>query len=535
MRLQLAGCACLASLSRSALAFYPFVPGSDPSDPDVSRSVRRLADAESRHGNKNVLHLPIERVRRAAAAAVGKRDNEFPIVESDPPSFDDSVAIHQDSTDFSYFTRARFGTSDEDFLLLLDTGASNTWVMGGGCDDAACGLHNTLGRDESSSLELDSTPFNITYGTGKVSGANLGTDTLHLGPFDIPLTFGLADSASSEFAYYPMDGIMGFGRGDTTDPSIAGPTMMDALVSAGLIDDAILGVHLSRFADGAADGELSLGAANPARFAGALNWLPAKDNPEGFWEVDVDGLRVGGDAVELEGLAPRSAIVDTGTSFVLMPPADARALHARIPGAARLDGGEAFVVPCGADARVAIAFGGRAYGLRAEDYVGAAADEDAGEGMCRSNIIGRQTFGDDQWLVGDVFLKNVYAVFDFEERRVGFGVPSGGEEEEDEEGDGSTSGEHAEQGGADSGSDDDDDDEDEDEDEDDADADGDEDGEDSSASSNSMNASEDHSSSATSDAATASATGNAAPSRALFADGLPLGIVGALAPLVAVL
>ncbi|KAI4167599.1 MAG: hypothetical protein LQ343_007097 [Gyalolechia ehrenbergii] len=52
------------------------------------------------------------------------------------------------------------------------------------------------------------------------------------------------------------------------------------------------------------------------------------------------------------------------------------------------------------------------------DYIGSPINGD--DSMCTSNIIGRRPFEEDQWLVGDVFLKNVYSVFDYDKKRIGF-------------------------------------------------------------------------------------------------------------------
>jgi len=264
--------------------------------------------------------------------------------------------------------------------------------------------------------QTQDTPFSVSYGTGSVSG-NLASDTMHIGPLSPALTFGLATNVSQEFSSYPMDGILGIGRGVKTEGSIAAPLIMDVLSSNRLIGSKLYGIHLSRGTDNLNDGELNFGDVNKDRFSGDLNWNACLDNDNGFWEIPIENAGVDGKTL---GLTGRSAIIDTGTSFILMPAADALKIHSQIPSFKQ--DGETFSVPCDTASVIQFSFNKQTYNISTADWRGLRLEN----GLCRSNVIGRQTFKDTQWLVGDVFLKNVYSVFDFDGKRVGLGTKSAG-------------------------------------------------------------------------------------------------------------
>jgi hypothetical protein len=234
------------------------------------------------------------------------------------------------------------------------------------------------------------------------------------------MTFGLAQTVSDDFLSYPMDGIMALGRPETITASSTGvnsPSLMDVLVSQKVISSKFFGLALWRDADGGNNnGEINFGAPDTSRYDGDLNYVSAIRNANGFWEIPVADAGVDGKSA---GLTGRSAIIDSGTSFILMPQGDATKLHALIPGSSQ--SGETFTVPCDATNKVQLTFGGTTYDINTKDYIGNA----LGGGACSSNIVGRQVFGATQWLVGDVFLKNVYAGFDYDGQRLGFGVKNG--------------------------------------------------------------------------------------------------------------
>jgi hypothetical protein len=258
---------------------------------------------------------------------------------------------------------------------------------------------------------VGSKTFSITYGTGAVNGTT-ATDTVHFAGQNVDLQFGLASGVSNDFATFPLDGILGFGRLAPDPSAVDGVNVLDALVSKGLVKSKVMGVHLSRHSTPPNDGQLNLGEPNTDLYDGDLNWMSAEDNTRGFWQLPIDDAGVDGKSLSMQGW---QAILDTGTSFLLLPPKAATTLHGGISGSSQ--SGDNWLVPCNSKQVVQVTFGGKSYNIQPADYVG---DAQQG-GNCYSRIVGKQTFDDNQWLLGDVFLKNVYTVFDFDQGKIGLG------------------------------------------------------------------------------------------------------------------
>lgn len=182
------------------------------------------------------------------------------------------------------------------------------------------------------------------------------------------------------------------------------PTPVEALASAGLIPKAITSYKISRLADQLNDGEITFGGLDSTKFD--ANTLTTFDNvnTQGFWEGNMDSVTVNGSDLGLQG---RTAILDTGTTLIVAPPADAAAVHAQIPGA-QSDGQGGFTVPCTTTASVALTFSGTSFAIDPRDIAFLPVDQNDPTGDCTSGISSGQIGGANEWLVGDVFLKNAY-------------------------------------------------------------------------------------------------------------------------------
>ncbi|XP_040837792.1 pepsin-3-like [Ochotona curzoniae] len=278
--------------------------------------------------------------------------------------------------DTEYFGTISIGTPAQDFTVIFDTGSSNLWVPSTYCSSAACSVHNQFNPDDSSTFEATSETISITYGTGSMTGI-LGYDTVNVGGIeDTNQIFGLSESEPGSFLYYaPLDGIL-----DIDDES-------GSVVMFGGIDSSY--------------------------YTGSLNWVPV--SYEGYWQITVDSITMDGETIACADGC--QAIVDTGTSLLAGPTSAISNIQSYI-GASENSDGE-MVVSCSymySLPNIVFTINGVQYPVPASAYI---LEED---GACMSGFEGMDldTSTGELWILGDVFIRQYFTVFDRANNQLGF-------------------------------------------------------------------------------------------------------------------
>jgi len=418
----------LALWSSSAHAFYPFTP-------KWLEELEEKRDLESRGGDVGSIRegatlavkgrnrqthgtTPEDAVREATRLAKKygsrpgtdqtdasvKRSNNYDILEAAETGGKLTAGIDQDGTDYSYFIKVQFGSAGKELRMLVDTGAGSSWVMGPDCDSEACSLHDSFGPDDSDTFEQSDESFDVSYGSGSVKG-KLASDTVTVAGMSFTYEFGIAEDTSVDFVHFAFDGILGLSMNDGN-----GQNFLQAMDDANEVEANVFGVSLHRAADGDNDGEIKFGSPHEDRYEGDMTYTPlgAKDDS---WAIELDDVTYDGNSANVGGVL---AYIDTGTTFIFGPEKLVEAFHSVIPGA-ESDNGMTYHVPCDSNAPLTFSFSGKAFEVSPKDWI----SPPNSDGTCTSNIYGREVVK-GSWLLGATFIKNVYTVFDKDQRQIGF-------------------------------------------------------------------------------------------------------------------
>lgn len=349
---------------------------------------------------------------------------------------DEHDIVVNDYQNAQYYGVISLGDPAQEFEVVFDTGSSNLWVPSSKCW-LTCGRHAKYTESKSSSYEEDGSDFKIVYGSGPVEGF-MSEDTLGIAGLEVAgQKFAEITNAKGLGAAYALgrfDGILGLAF-DSISVNGA-PTVMHNLVAQGKVEEPVFAFYLGDNQPG----ELTIGGMDSNHYKGELNYVPLKSAT--YWAVELEGLEIGGQKVT----SVTTAIVDSGTSLLAGPKAEVAAI-AELVGASAFFGGE-YLVDCAADLpAIDVTLGGRVYTLEGSDYVIEASgvclfamvgldlggkEDDQGR-VAASMLRGPPSSGDKNdggedemegpgplWILGDVFMRKYYTVFDYQNERVGF-------------------------------------------------------------------------------------------------------------------
>ncbi|KAI5618628.1 cathepsin D precursor, partial [Silurus asotus] len=314
--------------------------------------------------------------------------------------------------DMAYFGKVGIGSPPQYFYLHFDTGSSTLWVNSVYCNSDACSNHPLFNPNKSSTFTSNQQPFSVKYGTGSVQGF-LGNDTVTMGQLVVTdQQIGLSTVEPGDHFARPLhDGLMGL----AFRPSDY-PTIVNTMVQEGVIDEPIFAFYLS--SNDERGSEVMFGGVDPNYYQGQINWVPVQH--DSHWQLIFEGFEVNHQST---GYCDQgcTAITDTGTSLLLCPPQYVDSLHQLL--GAQQDSNGNYVFDCGAVSSLptlTFIMNGAHLHLPGTAYVLGNGDSSS---YCMSGIRTSHTQyrdGYPYWILGDVFLRQFYSVFDQGNARVGF-------------------------------------------------------------------------------------------------------------------
>ncbi|OJA19217.1 hypothetical protein AZE42_06771 [Rhizopogon vesiculosus] len=296
------------------------------------------------------------------------------------------------------------GTPLQTFTIDCDTGSADFFLPGPSCGDA-CSGHEVYNPNSSSSAEALGRKFTVEYADGSMATGDLYTDTVSLGGFKATAqTLGVASLYSYELSsdQFGADGLMGMAFESIS--KYGANSVFQTLVSQGAVPEPVFALKLA-----SSGSELRVGSVNSALYKGSFAYTPVTQ--QGYWQVAGDAIEINGTEV-VKGF---SAVVDTGTALILGDTSYVSQLYQAIN--VTDIGGGVYALPCNAMPNVTITLGGTSFELSTETFNFGTYNSSAN--TCIGGIAGSDGLG-DQWILGDVFLRNVYTVFDVGNTRVGF-------------------------------------------------------------------------------------------------------------------
>jgi hypothetical protein len=246
----------------------------------------------------------------------------------------------------------------------------------------------------------------ISYGSGSVFG-HLTRDILEIGRISVEVDFAeITDTTHLDESYRvgDFDGIFGLGFQSLAFQDIQSPIF--TLFNTHGLKKNIISMNMDK-----KNGEIRFGDLNNDLYIGNITYIPLI-KPTGFWSAILHSIVIGGKKI----IPKTTCIFDTGTSMILGPKKEIDNIFQNISTSFLNKDGFYQVKNCTPDIFPNITFmiQDTNFTLSYSQY------------KIQECVVGFYGIVEDdrlplQWIFGNLFLKNYYLVFDYDNEQIGFG------------------------------------------------------------------------------------------------------------------
>ncbi|KAG1768177.1 aspartic peptidase domain-containing protein [Suillus occidentalis] len=319
-----------------------------------------------------------------------------------------------DVHDLIYMANVTLGGAD--YLVQLDTGSSDLWVL-----NAPNAVPNA---------NFTSQNCNLTYGIGWAYGSISYVKTEFAGISVSSQAFLAVSSAQNPAFSYGAVGLLGLGFDSLSNidayvnstGASTGRSLLYNLFEDNPSEPNFIALSLQSTSDGdQVTGSFAIGETE-SQYSNvtSTNKIPTwpVESPS-RWNVLLDSFIVGTETYSVstgvQGAPSNKAVVllDSGTSYTYAPTDVCQSIYGGISGAQYNSGLGQWTVPCDAEIDMALQFGNQIFPIHPLDVSPTSLIDPStcvGSFVPQSVSVGAGQF---DWLIGDNFLRSVYAVYDF--------------------------------------------------------------------------------------------------------------------------
>jgi len=212
-----------------------------------------------------------------------------------------------------------------------------------------------------------------------------------------------------------FEGILGLGYPQIAEKGTQ--PFMFTLHENGVMSEPVFSVYMTKTSEsGENGGLLTLGGYDSNYFEGDITYHDV--TKDGYWQMTMDGVSVG--SLQIAPRGGYQVISDTGTSLIVGPQKEIIAI-AKALGAQYVKQVQMFAVTCKDGTQfpdLIFTFDGIDYHVKPDSYLIDIKDPQ-NPNVC---FLGLMMSGGDNvdWILGDVFIRDNYQIYDFGKNRVGF-------------------------------------------------------------------------------------------------------------------